>query len=428
MLAASWLPLDSLCPPSRLRRAFTLIELLVVIGVIGLLLALCLPAVRSAREPSRRSSCANSQRQLATAVLSFESHKRQFPGSWMSHPLQGDSGEQTVNWLVELLPYLERNDLYRCFETEPPAFGNTNQAPYQAILICPSSGITPSSASTRAPISYIVNCGRSDRAMRDVNIPLDYPENGVFFNQTNYGGSTSASGSSPGTAYRVVKQTLPYINAGDGSSYTLLLSETVEPVSWYDGALNPPIPQEGSPAVPGGANEFLGGMLWFGGNDSPLQWDSSRHLPKVPLNADHGGSQIKNGKSLEAYARPSSNHNGGFNVNFCDGHYRFLASDIDYRVYCLLMTPRGNDSRNPGTDELTFRGYPAAGPGAWLQKRRSTGAAAAAGGRVLRRCRRDERLFAVPAPSRPAHLPRGERGAGKSARWLAIRPAGLRSR
>lgn len=353
-------PFISIC--AKMRRGVTLIELLVVAIVVALLAAMFLMSSPPSSYSRRRNTCSNNEIQLTRAILDFESGHRQFPGSWMSHTLLDGKGEQTVNWLVELLPYLERIDLYRCFENSPPSFGNPTRAPYQSILICPDSGITVTN-SMRTPISYIVNCGRPDDATPDTSVPLDYAENGVFFNQTNYGGTTAGTG----TQYPPVRQTLKFIAEGDGASHTLLLSETVEPIYWYDGSLNPPIPQEGSPAVSGGATEFMWGMLWFGGGDSPLQWDRTRRLPKVALNGEHGGSQGKTGRSLEAYARPSSVHRGGFTAFFCDGHYRFISDSIDYRVYCHLMTPRGNESRNPGTDELTFRGYPDAGKGAWLR-------------------------------------------------------------
>jgi prepilin-type N-terminal cleavage/methylation domain-containing protein/prepilin-type processing-associated H-X9-DG protein len=101
------------------RRAFTLVELLVVIAIIGILVALLLPAVQSAREAARRAQCVNNLKQIGLGLNNYASAKKYFPpGSDLPrvvYPI-GGIGRGT-SMFVLLLPYLEEGAIYDQFES-----------------------------------------------------------------------------------------------------------------------------------------------------------------------------------------------------------------------------------------------------------------------------------------------------------------------
>ena len=92
---------------------FSLIEVLVVIGIIGLLVALLLPAVQSARESARRAACANKLRQVGIATQAYVTDQNVFPANWGvpdwynagSGPISGSFREYSL--FTKILPQLD---------------------------------------------------------------------------------------------------------------------------------------------------------------------------------------------------------------------------------------------------------------------------------------------------------------------------------
>lgn len=130
---------------------FTLVELLVVIGIIGMLVALLLPAVMSGQEQARQTQCAKQMKDLASANLAHVMKKGRFPG-WREN---NSAGQDT--WIVKILPYLDMQQEFR----------DANLREHDPMFYCPSNPPESTNPSYLA-LGYRGNVGSgSDGVFRD---------------------------------------------------------------------------------------------------------------------------------------------------------------------------------------------------------------------------------------------------------------------
>lgn len=153
---------------SRQMNAFTLIELLVAFALIALLIALLLPAVQSAREASRRASCANQLREIGVALGNHLSSTHHFPLGVGQHP-------EDASYLIQLLPYIEQNSLFNSINFSADHDVNANITASQltpGILLCPTDTARSSQEALLA-VNYAANCGNS--SVNGEGVFIDHP-------------------------------------------------------------------------------------------------------------------------------------------------------------------------------------------------------------------------------------------------------------
>jgi prepilin-type N-terminal cleavage/methylation domain-containing protein/prepilin-type processing-associated H-X9-DG protein len=335
----------------RSRRGFTLIELLIVITIIGILVGLLLPAVQSAREAARRMQCASNIRQVALAVVNFESTNRILPPSsrWRVNgklDLGGistqNNSQLAENWVILILPQLGEKTLAAGFDLSKPIPAAANAAARTqniAIMLCPSDSYTAQ--------QFMGKASSRTNQMGDFWARGDYAANaslgymwagdgdaddfsGVGRNAGKFDGAGWGNRYLRGVMGANVSLRMKDIT--DGASKTILLGEIRAGL----------IPQDtrGTWAMSGACPS----ALWANGygtddngpNPATMHGDDERTCSEVQTAVGGQAALIRkgmscwNGPGVDRAQASRSLHSSGVNVSFCDGSVRFISDFIEH--------------------------------------------------------------------------------------------------
>ncbi len=335
------------------RRGFTLIELLVSISIIAVLMSLILPAVNSAREAARKTECLNNVKNISLAIVNATETKKRFPAAaYWGGPDKNVPGPHH-NWVVEILPFIDRRDLADRWDHGQLLNFPANQAlaeHHVKVLACPSDY----TADGRGDLSYALNGGIGESTVLNgvqdcivdpFNQVLDLNGNGqtclgsdiddgspsdrdvyfrlgLFFNE-NWGFENT-----PG--YKGTKRFHTTATVVDGMSNTLMVAENVR--TGYD---------PNTPNSNWASSDSRRTKVYF---SNTICKDNVCVASGINLALANNGDHAINSGKFKAEGDspwPNSFHPGGVCVSFADGRAQFLNEQIAGRVFYNLMTPQG---------------------------------------------------------------------------------------
>ena len=330
---------------SAANRGFTLIELLIVLAIIGVLVALLLPAIQAAREAARRWQCRNHLKQLSTAFLNHEAAQGFLPtGGWAQRgntwawggvPGRGFGRRQPGGWGYTTLPYLEQTalfDLGRGAEGEAyRAAGETRLASTLPVHYCPSrrpAQTYPNTlvrlkpydhyGSTRPRIvaknDYAANLGDRTQSWPATRVPWTLEEADTQFDWSDVIADSRELHSGISFSFSC----LELREITDGLSRTYMIGEKTLNPRMYDT----------------GQSHGDDGAIYACHNSDTHR---STH-PSFPPQPDDTPPDTK-----DYYGNFGSAHASGFHMAMCDGSVHSISYDVDALVHQARGTRAGGE-------------------------------------------------------------------------------------
>ena len=334
----------------RLQRrwGFTLVELLVVITIIGILIALLLPAVQAAREAARRAQCVNYMKQIGLALQCYHDSRQIFP-----HGTRGPTG--APNWRVMLLPYMEQGALYEQLDVNSQlsiggfstqredgttyGYGTGRNAVLAGLTVpgwnCPSNS-SSKNASGQTPTFNNASKGQTHDYVGISGATPDPGGRTGFCSQvTTYGGIFCQNGMLYPNGWVKIAE------VSDGTANTMMVGEQGGLVTGAGG------PWDIRADYHAGWSGFTSTSLPAGWLTTDGPWGAGVTTVRYPINAGRDVCVAGSGcdTTYDGNTVLNSMHPGGCNVLLVDGSVRFLVQTISMDTLGRLSSK--NDARTP---------------------------------------------------------------------------------
>ncbi|HTQ40014.1 MAG TPA: DUF1559 domain-containing protein [Pirellulales bacterium] len=327
------------------RRAFTLIELLAVIAIIGLLMALALPAVQSAREASRRSECANNLRQLGIAAHHYHAARGSLPSGFDS---KADPGDPANAWtfyrwsaLAHLAPYLEEKNAASLLNLEAPLYAPN------------ADGVFVANATNIQGIAQVISLFLCPSDHGQVVSPGFAPTNYAVCGGTGLNGGTPLNTDGP----FFVNSHIKFAQITDGASKTALMSESTlgvlgnsnvtkgNPRTDYKFVLSAPLTDNACAAATQWNFTDPRGFAWVSGEFRCAMYN--HYYPPNHVLPDCMGALRGGGPQYEftpfGWRTARSLHQGGVNLLLADGSTHFVSDTISTALWKALASRAGGE-------------------------------------------------------------------------------------